>query len=274
MSGPAPDRLNTRANPVQVCDWVADMTATLAIGLRYAAADTLAALCFFLLTCRPSAHAAPIASRPVPTACIDLVGASAGWVRMNECGPSEGCLPPQGCVMLSADLARAATQSAAIPVATLPEPDPENELDRLRHQNRLHEMVKDPHRLELRAAPGTPATLDAAALARLQALDPSGENDLLPRVLRAYQSSAARLMPQLEAARLAGDHAGIRLVAHTLKSSSASIGALQLSILCAEVEALIRTETTDGLKAGIDSLTRAMADTLQAVAQLLERRPC
>ena len=48
--------------------------------------------------------------------------------------------------------------------------------------------------------------------------------DQLDRVLRAFETSVARLLPQLEAARTSGDRAGIRHVAHTLKSSSASIG--------------------------------------------------
>ena len=60
------------------------------------------------------------------------------------------------------------------------------------------------------------AVLDPAALARLEELDPMRANDLLGRVLKAFQSSAARLMPQLDAARLTGDHATVRLVAHTL----------------------------------------------------------
>lgn len=137
-------------------------------------------------------------------------------------------------------------------------------------------MVTDADRLDLPASPdaaGSPAVLDAAALARLQELDPKGESDLLARVLKAYQTSAARLMPQLAAARVAGDRAGVRLVAHTLKSSSASIGALQLSLVCAQVEALIRNDATEGLEEGMDAMTHAMAGTLQAIARLLERQP-
>ena len=134
-------------------------------------------------------------------------------------------------------------------------------------------MVTDPQRFDLPTVAGTLAVLDAAALARLQELDPKGENDLLARVLKAYQASAARLMPQLESARLAGDRTAVRLVAHTLKSSSASIGALHLSQVCAQVETLIRIEAVEGLEDGIDALTHAMAETLQAIASLLEPKP-
>lgn len=134
-------------------------------------------------------------------------------------------------------------------------------------------MVTDSHRVAVPATAGAATVLDAAALARLRELDPTGQSDLVARVLKAYQSSAARLMPQLESARLAGHRAEVQLVAHTLKSSSASIGALRLSVLCAQVEALIRNETTDGLEEGIAAMTHAMADTLQAIERLLESKP-
>ena len=47
--------------------------------------------------------------------------------------------------------------------------------------------------------------LDAEALGRLTALDPTGENRLLERVLNAFQASAARLVPQLEAGHAGAD---------------------------------------------------------------------
>lgn len=115
-----------------------------------------------------------------------------------------------------------------------------------------------------------PAGLDPEALARLSELDPKGENQLLERVLRAFQTSAARLMPQLEAARLSGDRATVRLVAHTLKSSSASIGALELSQVCAQVEGLIRAESADGLDPLLDTMRAALDAALSAIQRLLE----
>jgi CheY-like chemotaxis protein len=114
--------------------------------------------------------------------------------------------------------------------------------------------------------------LDAAALARLTELDPTGENHLLERVLQAFQTSVARLRPQADTAREKGDRAGVRLVAHTLKSSSASIGALHLSQLCAQIETTIRLESGDDLEAQLDALGKSLDDVLQAIAQLLKER--
>lgn len=82
--------------------------------------------------------------------------------------------------------------------------------------------------------------LDAACMAELRALDPDGKAQLVKRVLATYQASMVKLVAQLRVARaeLAWDH--VSRVAHTLKSSSASIGALALSALCADIERLLR----------------------------------
>ncbi len=122
------------------------------------------------------------------------------------------------------------------------------------------------------SAPASDAVLDPAALARLMELDPTGANQLLERVLKAFQTSAARLRPQAEAARGGGDPAGLRLVAHTLKSSSASIGALHLSQVCAQIEASIRNGDGDDLATQIDTLDTALDAVLGAIDQLLKER--
>jgi HPt (histidine-containing phosphotransfer) domain-containing protein len=112
--------------------------------------------------------------------------------------------------------------------------------------------------------------LDPAALARLTELDPSGANRLLERVLKAFQTSVARLRPQAEAARHNGDRTALRLVAHTLKSSSASIGALRLSQLCAQIETIIRQDTQENLESYHAALGSALDEALGAIDVLLK----
>jgi two-component system, sensor histidine kinase and response regulator len=113
------------------------------------------------------------------------------------------------------------------------------------------------------------ATLDAAALAGLRELDPHGLNRLLERVVRAFQNSLDRLMPQLLDSQAKRDAAGLRHVAHTLKSSSASIGALRLSTLCGELENAVRGGAADGLDARIDELRAEVECVRPALEQLL-----
>lgn len=115
----------------------------------------------------------------------------------------------------------------------------------------------------------TPTALDPVALAGLRELDPHGLNRLLERVVRAFQGSLDRLLPQLVDAQARRDAAGIRHVAHTLKSSSASIGALRLSALCAQLEAAVRSGVADGLDDQVDALRAEVEAVRPALEQLL-----
>lgn len=111
--------------------------------------------------------------------------------------------------------------------------------------------------------------LDATALANLAQLDPTGANRLMHRVLTTYRSSMGRLLAQLVQARAQPDPAGQRLVAHTLKSSSASVGALLLSQLCGEAEKALREGRLDEVPALLDQLVAEAARVDAAVLQLL-----
>lgn len=117
-----------------------------------------------------------------------------------------------------------------------------------------------------------PSVLDAAALARLTELDPKGESRLLERVMQAFQSSLARLRPQLEAARRDGDRAAIRMVVHTVKSSSASIGATRVSQLCGQIETAIRDGADADLNASLTALNHAFDAASGAIDALLKAR--
>jgi HPt (histidine-containing phosphotransfer) domain-containing protein len=117
-----------------------------------------------------------------------------------------------------------------------------------------------------------PRVLDAQALTNLAQLDPTGASKLLPRVLTAYRGSLARLLPQLAAARAPLDLGTLKLVTHTLKSSSASIGALALSALCGAAELALRENRPEALPCILDDLLAEAAQVDAAVLQLLSSR--
>jgi HPt (histidine-containing phosphotransfer) domain-containing protein len=120
------------------------------------------------------------------------------------------------------------------------------------------------------ALPSRPPVLDELALAGLRQLDPTGANQLMPRVLTTYRTSLARLLGQMSAARQQSDTAALRLATHTLKSSSASIGALRLSVLCGTAEQAARDGRIEDLPALLDQLEAEAADVDAAVLQLLQ----
>lgn len=117
--------------------------------------------------------------------------------------------------------------------------------------------------------PGQPAVrLDEQALQRLRELDPQGVAGVLNKVLTTYASSLERLKAQFLAARQAGDLAAVRQVAHTLKSSSASVGAMELSAACRHVEDTLR----EGGSPPLEPLVEAMDAAAAAVAHALSGR--
>ena len=115
--------------------------------------------------------------------------------------------------------------------------------------------------------------LDAVALAGLRALDPTGQNRLLERVFVAFQTSTTRLIPQLLEAKRNGDLQGVRHVAHTLKSSSASVGGMKLSGICTDLEARIRLGSPGDLLPLVESLVEEVESLLLALRRLSETGP-
>ena len=128
--------------------------------------------------------------------------------------------------------------------------------------------------LTLSRVPKTPPSalapvLDQASLQRLHELDPLGENRVVERVLRALEASLTRLLPQSALALQQGDQEALRHVVHTLKSSSASVGALELSRGCGEIENRLRLQQLDGLDRRLAVLQAEGERVLAAVRGLL-----
>jgi len=103
----------------------------------------------------------------------------------------------------------------------------------------------------------------------LQELDPDGRHGVVSRVLGAFEGSLIRMLQQLEAQREGGDAALVGRLAHTLKSSSGSVGALSLARACAEVEARLRTGAAGELRDDVDRLLAEGQAALASVAAML-----
>jgi CheY-like chemotaxis protein/HPt (histidine-containing phosphotransfer) domain-containing protein/anti-sigma regulatory factor (Ser/Thr protein kinase) len=70
--------------------------------------------------------------------------------------------------------------------------------------------------------------------------EPARRGDLARELLDMFLEDSARQLEQLGQALAASDHGLARRVAHTLKSSSASMGAMRLSALCKQAEEILR----------------------------------
>jgi HPt (histidine-containing phosphotransfer) domain-containing protein len=86
------------------------------------------------------------------------------------------------------------------------------------------------------------ARLDRSALEAIRALQSEAAPDLLAQVVHLYFESAADMLARLRAGLAAGDHEAVRIAAHTLKSSSANVGAGTLAEMCKQLELAARAK--------------------------------
>jgi HPt (histidine-containing phosphotransfer) domain-containing protein len=117
--------------------------------------------------------------------------------------------------------------------------------------------------------PAEPPALNLMVLARLHELDPDGRNGVVRRVLTAYAESLRQMHSQLQSPSASGDVQSVTRIAHTLKSSSASVGALALAAACAELEKIMRSGTPDEIAGGITRLLNEARAALAAVEAML-----
>ncbi|MEW5882531.1 MAG: response regulator, partial [Pseudomonadota bacterium] len=82
--------------------------------------------------------------------------------------------------------------------------------------------------------------IDATVLDRIRDMERRGAPRLLERLIRTYLDTAAKLATDAERALERDDATALRQAVHTLKSSSANLGAARLAQRCAELEALAR----------------------------------
>ena len=92
---------------------------------------------------------------------------------------------------------------------------------------------------------------------------------LVPRVMRAYEAALVRHIEELAGARDAVAWDRVSRIAHTLKSSSASVGALGLSRRCAEVEGVLRAGPPPQPWPALDELIGEARQVLAAVRAML-----
>jgi HPt (histidine-containing phosphotransfer) domain-containing protein len=113
---------------------------------------------------------------------------------------------------------------------------------------------------------GTPV-LDQAVLDDLRAS--TGDDEAFMRELvETYVEEGQASMDGLLAAAAARDAAAVVRPAHTLKSTSASLGAMRLSVICREIEAAGRESRTDTLPEDAELARVTWVETIAAFGEV------
>ncbi len=107
-------------------------------------------------------------------------------------------------------------------------------------------------------------------LSSIQLLEADYGKDLLKQVIKTYLDNAGRLMQTLENAWNTGDLKAIQMTSHTLKSSSAQVGANDLAELFRNVENDARSQRYDASGQTLASIQDQFSLTCSSLATYLE----
>ena len=113
-------------------------------------------------------------------------------------------------------------------------------------------------------ADGAPV-LDIAVIAELRAA--TGDDDeFIAELIESYLSEGQANVDSLSAAASQSDLPVFTRAAHTLKSTSATIGAMRLSELCRGLEEAARSGRAEGLPGEAERVQAAWLETISALA--------
>jgi HPt (histidine-containing phosphotransfer) domain-containing protein len=113
--------------------------------------------------------------------------------------------------------------------------------------------------------PFVPA-IDPEVLDTLRAIAGNGEPDGMNELVELFLEDAVRQLASLRDAIGLSDPARVQFAAHTLKSSSAAIGASAMSAMCKELETLGRTGQIGGAAEWFAKLEEEYERVKQALA--------
>jgi CheY-like chemotaxis protein len=114
------------------------------------------------------------------------------------------------------------------------------------------------------------ATIDREVLDRYREIDPAGGPGLARKIMQIYLDTAGAMVEQVAEATAAGDAEALRRAAHTLKSSSANLGATALSGLSKEMEILGREGRIAGAGPLLDAIRHEHAAVLAEIRAMLK----
>jgi signal transduction histidine kinase/DNA-binding response OmpR family regulator/HPt (histidine-containing phosphotransfer) domain-containing protein len=121
------------------------------------------------------------------------------------------------------------------------------------------------------APPPPPAAINKRALDAIRALNSERGNALVHKVVSAWVDDTPLCLVALRQAIAELDALGVRKVAHSLKSSSANVGADSFARLCRQLEQLGRDDTTEGASGILNDMEQEFQSVRHSLSAILEK---
>jgi len=113
--------------------------------------------------------------------------------------------------------------------------------------------------------------LDRSVLASLRELQDDGDPDIVAEVGGLFLEHSPQKIAAILKAVENGDAKGLQTAAHSLKSSSAYVGAMRLSELSRELEIMGRSQVMDGAEEKAEKLNREYKQVMMELDAEIQR---
>ena len=110
--------------------------------------------------------------------------------------------------------------------------------------------------------------LDMSVIAALRELSGDGDEGLFRELLELYVDDSTKQLQRLEESLANGDVKQAERIAHTLKSSSAHLGATAMSKLCLQLELCGRKQSVSDMHELLPATREAHTRAVQALCAL------
>ena len=114
--------------------------------------------------------------------------------------------------------------------------------------------------------------IDTKFLDLIASLDTTESDHILEKVVRLFFNNSPALLSEIHDAAGRNDHGALRRAAHTLKSTSANLGARSLAELCRRLEAQCRMDVPGDAASLVAQIEGEYARVLSALEEELARR--
>ncbi len=115
---------------------------------------------------------------------------------------------------------------------------------------------------------GAEGVLDMQVIEGLRELGGDDDPGLLVEVIGMFLEDAPTRIEEIQQGLATGDIKLLERAAHSLKSASANVGAVQLSLVCKRIEEIARRSTSEGIADLIPESNRALTEVSNALRSI------